>query len=229
MQLTTKLNVGDNIWHISRADGCISEIEVTEIHVQVVRNEPNPQVIVNYGTDEGYGVFEDDEGKTWWKTRDAILSHIMSTINDRAKVKTRPEPAKKSTLSEEFEKVFSEPADDSNWKKTGEFKVPKPEPQVGQCSCEDEDEFQPCPCGCQSRPTIEEEFDKFIKDAYPDLPKPPKTSLLTPEQHRIIEQEFDRIFGPENRRKVKENAKAGAKEVLSELNDLYEQIFGKEK
>ena len=136
MQLNTKLNIGETVWHISRSTGCIIETAITKIHITVVPKEPSATAIINYDTDNGYIIAEDSEGQTWWRTRDAILSHIT-------KVKSQPTPSK-PTLKEEFEKWFSEPTD-------------KCYDQSSQCDGRGG-------CGCQSRAnlSLEEDLNHFL-------------------------------------------------------------------
>jgi len=224
MQFNTKLNIGDTVWIICTTSSCIREVVITGLQVSISTMITLP--VVTYITDDGPILSDDDANTGWWKTRDEILSHIMSEINSKAKAKTRPQP------HEVFFLTPDEIADRVNqakdpWKKTGEFQIPNPEPQVGgQCSCE-EDTFKrkSCPCDCESRPTIEEEFDKFIKNPFADAPKQPKAGFLTPEQQQVIEEEFKRLFGPQ----AQERYHRAIKKTRNELDDLYEQIFGKEK
>ncbi len=218
MQFNTKLNIGDTVWIICRSSSCIREVTVTGVEISTIRT-PH---IVTYVTDANVFLTDDEEGTVWWKTRDAILSYIMTSINARAKSKSEPKTDAEK-LSEEFWKVFTDPIDDPKydgdygyfWKV---FTDPIDDPKY------DGDYGYGCGCGCESRPHLpeEDEMGRLFGDSY---------------------TEFERIFGKENKEKyqqaiaeatdaLKKSAKT-AKVILgntrSELNDLYEQVFGKEK
>ena len=100
MQFNTKFNIGDSIWYIG-TDGCVTESTLLVVHIST--QNKNGSYSISYTTDAGFDIHEDTEGVVWWRTRDEILNHIMTTIKARAKSKDKSKtktPFKPSPESE---------------------------------------------------------------------------------------------------------------------------------
>lgn len=98
MQFNTKFNPGDSVWYIGK-DGCITESTLLDVHIfaQISSNLN----LISYTTDAGFNIYEEGEGATWWRTRDEIINHIMTTVKARTKSKDKSKtPFKPSPESE---------------------------------------------------------------------------------------------------------------------------------
>ena len=217
MQYNTKLNVGDNVWHIN--DGKIVSSNIAEICIRHLRHIPTPLIDYKW---EGISRSEESEGKLWWRTRDALVQHLLGgpiqpchsecqctgggvsleeLLNEMMAGDKTPNPSE-SVLVEAFENFFKEP--------------PKKAPHCGCGHCEHQDlegVLSDMPKFQSGRPKHVTEEEAFVKE----LQRQSKPKLTEAEMERI-DNEFNQLFGEHICTLSKNKSK-------NELDQLYDELF----
>ena len=217
MQYNTKLNVGDKVWHIN--DGQIKSSPITEIlirHMAGLGDKP----FVDYKWD-GISRSEADEGKLWWRSQEALISHLLDSLPGGP---TQPCHC------------------ESNCQCTGGDEVSLAE--LLENMMRGEENPNPCGCGCEhqdtegvlsdmpkfqsGRPKHVTEEEAFVNELakhskpqdigslFDELFAKPHTKHHPDEE--AIDREFDQLFGEH----VCTRPKARNK---NELDQLYEDLF----
>ena len=85
MQFNTKLNIGDSIWTINPPDAIIQKCIITAIQINHFDEKGS---FVDYCTgvlagDDYLIVSEKAEGKSWWRTKEELVTHLLRTLPDQ--------------------------------------------------------------------------------------------------------------------------------------------------
>jgi hypothetical protein len=243
MQFNTKLNIGDSVWTVSPTDALVKQVTVERI--QIFYTKKDNTNAFSYGTDDGFTIYEAHEGQRWWRTRDALVKHLLggpeqpchgecqctgggckdadleALLNEMIKSEESTRKSSKDEMVDAFEAFFKAP--------------PKKEHHCG-CGCQHQDlegVLSDMPKFQSGKPKHVTEEEAFVKELerqaksknqslsqlFDDLfSKPQFAGRLTPKEQQEIDDEFDALFGEHvcTRPKAK---------TQNELNQLYEELF----
>ena len=79
MQFNTKLNIGDKIWFINSKVTEPRNTIITEIHIVYSPNIFHTRI--SYETTDGFSIADSEEGKTWFRTQDDLVNHLLQYLN----------------------------------------------------------------------------------------------------------------------------------------------------
>jgi hypothetical protein len=113
MQLNTKLNIGNTVWHVSSRDGCVREttiIGLTVVHRPTYEAQGECQTKVVYESDDNCNFAEEHEGRFWFRSRKAIIDYLTKTLKNVGNGrKSNPVSLpRKDGLQEAFEEFFGD-------------------------------------------------------------------------------------------------------------------------
>jgi hypothetical protein len=76
MKFETKYDVNEILWHMR--DGKIIPMKITDIQIHFDPDSKYEKLSILYGTDDYCAIYESQEGKTWWKTREQLVNYILN-------------------------------------------------------------------------------------------------------------------------------------------------------
>ena len=111
MQINTKLNIGNSVWHVSSRDGCVKEARITGVtitHRPTYEYQGECQTLVVYESDDNCNFAEEHEGRFWFRSRKAIIDYLTKVLEPvgNGKKSNPISLPKKDGLSEAFEEFF---------------------------------------------------------------------------------------------------------------------------
>lgn len=203
MQFNTKLNIGDKIWRVSSIGPAIKQSIITDIHIVFSpASKETPNLTMLYGTDDHSTIYEHKEDETWWRTREALVKHLLRDEAKSCHSECQCTGGNENLIEELLNEMIKAEKDSR-----------KNEPTKEELADAFDKFFEPTyTSGRPKHVTEEEAYVKEMERQYKEKMK------FTDAEKKKIDQEFDQLFGEYvcTRPKAK---------TQNELNQLYDELF----